>query len=58
MAAAGERVSISTRGGPTLSEAIRMTGLAASLRLTVSVSGKKPDTTNRSASNAPPATVK
>jgi len=34
------RVSISTRGGPTLSDAIRMTGLAASGRVIVSVSGR------------------
>src|SRR5450759_4761784 len=34
------RVSMSTRGGPTLSETIRMTSLATSLWLIVSVSGK------------------
>src|SRR5450759_1522890 len=34
------RVSMSTRGGPTLTEAIRMTGLATSRWVIVSVSGK------------------
>jgi hypothetical protein len=38
--AVGARVSMSTRGGPTLSEAIRMTGLATSRWVIVSVSGK------------------
>jgi hypothetical protein len=57
-AAACTRVSMSTRGGPTLSERIRMIGLATSLWSVVSGSGKWDDTTNRSARSAPPTKVK
>ena len=51
-------VSMSTRGGPTRSERIRMTGLATSLWSIASVSGKQDDTTIKSARSAPPTKVK
>ena len=52
------RVSMSTRGGPVLSETIRMTGLATSRWVIVSVSGKQDDTTIKSARSAPPTKMK
>ena len=58
MTAVCTRVSMSTRGGPILSETIRMTGLATSLWVIVSVSGKQDDTTVKSARSAPPTKMK
>lgn len=52
------RVSMSTRGGPTFSEAIRMTGRATSRLVIVSASGKQDPTTIKSARSAPPTKVK
>jgi hypothetical protein len=52
------RVSMSRRGGPTLSERIRMIGLVTSLWSVVSGSVKWDDTTNSSARSAPPTKVK
>jgi len=52
------RVSISTRGGPTLSDAIRMTGRAASGRVIVSGSARREDRPIKSARSAPPTNMK
>jgi hypothetical protein len=51
-------IDIHPRVDPLLSDAIRMTGLAASGRAIVSVSGRQDDTTIKSARSAPPTKVK